>query len=62
VTGCAGGTVWLTGVHGEKRAEALADWVRSGGPAPGADPDADLPAVLVEAVAALGPPPRLSGS
>ena len=59
-TGCAGRTVWLTGVHEPQRADALVDWIRTGGPSAHADPDADLPVVLIEAVAALGPPPRVS--
>lgn len=59
-TGATGRTVWLTGVHEQKRADALVHWVRTGGPAAHADPDADLPVALIEAVAALGAPPRLS--
>lgn len=59
-TGQAGLTVWLTGVHEKGRADALADWVRSGGPEPAADPDVGLPVALVEAVAGLGRPPRVA--
>lgn len=61
-TGRVGRTAWLTGVHEPSRAVALVDWLRSGGPAPDGDPDADLPVALIEAVVALGPPPRLPGT
>lgn len=60
VTGCSGRTVWLAGLHEADRADALAGWIDEGGPAAGGDPDADLPASLVPAVAGLGPPMRLS--
>jgi hypothetical protein len=61
-TGAAGRTVWLSGVQDAQRAEALARWITTGGPAPGASPDTGLPPVLVEAVAGLGPPMRIAGA
>lgn len=59
-SGGAGTTVWLTGLHEPARADALAGWVRAGGPAADGDPDTNLPVALIEAVAALGPPPRIA--
>ena len=58
-TGCSGPTVWLAGLHEGDRAGALAGWIDAGGPAADGDPDADLPASLVPAVAGLGPPMRI---
>ncbi|UOY03313.1 hypothetical protein [Blastococcus sp. PRF04-17] len=55
----SGATVWLSGVHEPSRAEALAVWVRDGGPAAEGQPDSTLPASLVPAAAGLGPPMRM---
>lgn len=59
--GSIGSAVWLTGVQEPERAAALADWVGAGGPGPGTRPDVGVPGDLVDAVAGLGPPPRLLG-
>jgi hypothetical protein len=55
---CSGRTLWLAGVHDAERQDALATWVRAGGPGPSAEPDDGLPATLVPAAAALGVPIR----
>lgn len=55
---CSGRTLWLAGVHDAERQDALAAWVRAGGPGASAEPDDGLPATLVPAVAALGAPMR----
>jgi hypothetical protein len=55
---CTGRTLWLSGVHDAERQDALAAWVRAGGPGPAAEPDDGLPATLVPAAAALGVPIR----
>ena len=55
---CSGRTLWLAGVHDPDRQDALAAWVRAGGPGPAAEPDDGLPATLVPAAAALGVPIR----
>ncbi len=56
--GCSGRTVWLSGLHEEDRADALAGWIGDGGPVAEEDPDAGLPVSLVPAVVGLGPPVR----
>lgn len=61
-TGRPGLAVWFTGVQEDRRAAALVDWVAAGGPGPGIDPDAGLPAPLAEAVTGIGRPPRIHSS
>jgi hypothetical protein len=57
---CSGRTLWLAGVHDAERQDALAAWVRAGGPGPEVEPDDGLPATLVPAAAALGVPIRFA--
>lgn len=57
---CSGRTLWLAGVHDAGRQDALAAWVRAGGPGEAAEPDDGLPATLVPAAAALGVPIRFT--
>lgn len=54
-TGSSGPTLWLAGVQGRARHEALKTWLSFGGPALRHDTVQDLPADLAAAVIGRGP-------
>lgn len=56
-SGCAGPTVWLSGIEAEDRADALTAWIAAGGPRRLHQPEHGLPEPLDTAVSGFGPPP-----